>query len=480
MATSAPDTSALSQNNPDLQGPAQPPMAAPDAPAQAAQPPAAPAGPSKPSLWQNILMGALTGMAGSAGQKHFGGGVAAGAGGFLQHQQEQKENAIQQQKADAQTQEAQSTIKFQSAQAANAVAEAAKNNAIAASLPQEARDAHDKNSVALMAQFQGLGIPATVVADDTHDGAKGALEALTNSQGAVPHLFNIEVGGQHFAYDLSQISATPQGLSILNQARGIQGQPPLTAAQWKATPPAAQGPAMTQALEFLNPPPSKNAGEATGKLEQYKAYQQAYSKNPNADPDSLNRLNDTVKNLQIMKDSLMSTEKDLAATKAKISGDQALATNAGKIKQANDQTPQWLPKVGADEKKKAELAENIAENAIQAADILHKRPDMFGPVSGRITNIDQMKGNDDPDIAKMGVIIHNVAMANSGVHGFRSQEGVKDTENDLINKFHNGPRSIANALLFLTKSTQTFIDNARPEGYKTHSKMGGALKGMSQ
>lgn len=477
---SAADTSALS--SPDaaqtegLNGP-PPTTQAPSGATPAASP--APAGPSKPSLWQNILMGALTGMAGSAGQKNFGGGAAAGAGGFLHHQQEQKENAIQQQKADAQTQEAQSTIKFQSAQAANSVAEASKNNAIAASLPTEARDAHDKNSVAMLGALQGLGLSPVVSADDTHEGAKGALEALTNSQGAVPHLFNVEVGGQHFAYDLNQISQTPQGLSLINQARNIQGQTPLTAAQWKQTPPAAQSQAAEGALSFLNPAPSKNATEATGKLEQYKAFQQAYSKNPNADPDSLKKLNDTVKNLQTMKDSLMDTETTLAKTKAQVAGDQALKTNQGKIDQANAQTPQWLPKVGADEKKKAELAENIAENSNQLAQVFHSRPDMFGPAAGRFTTVEQMVGNNDPDIAKVGTLIHNIAMANSGVHGFRSQEGVKETEQLLLNHFKNGVQSMSSALVGLTKSTQTFIDNARPEGYKTHSKMGGALRGMT-
>jgi hypothetical protein len=138
----------------------------------------------------------------------------------------------------------------------------------------------------------------------------------------------------------------------------------------------------------------------------------------------------------------------------------------------------WQPKVSSDEKKKAELAENIAENANQAASIMIKRPELFGPAAGRFTSIDQMIGNNDPAISQMGITIHNIAMANSGVHGFRSQEGVEATEKLLLNNFRNGPQAVGNALKGLTNSTQTFIDNARPESYKTHSKQGGALKGM--
>lgn len=467
--------SALSQANPDLSGDIGTP--APQAPAGA--PPAAPT-PTPAPLWKQVVMGALAGMAGSAGQKHFGGGLAAGAGGELAQVQQQKENALQQQQAATQQAKAQSDIKFQSAQAANGVAEAAVNNAKAQALPQEAQDAHEKNSLALVSQLQDLGITPTVVAPDTNDGVHGALNALNSAgsaQGGVPHVLNVEVGGQHLVYDLSQLSGTPQGLAMVNKTRDMQGQPAITTAQWRQTPKPAQSQAMEDSLNFTKGgAPPKNSNEATSNLAQYQAFQKAYALRKDADPAALKQLNDTVANLSAMKGALQNNEKTVAGIKTQ----QALALNQGKIDQANAQTPQWLPKVGADEKKKAELAENIAHNANDVATILHSRPDLFGPAAGRFTQIEQLTGNNDPDISKLGVAIHNIAMANSGVHGFRSNEGVKDTEKGLLNKFTNGPQAVANAVLGLTRSTQTFIDNARPENYKTHSKMGGALKGMAQ
>lgn len=138
----------------------------------------------------------------------------------------------------------------------------------------------------------------------------------------------------------------------------------------------------------------------------------------------------------------------------------------------------WNNNVGADEKKKAELAENIAFNANEVAKMVMKRPDILGSVAGRFTSAQQMIGNNDPDISALGVHIHNMAMANSGVHGFRSQEGVESYERQLLNNFKNGPAAMAGALRASTGSVQTFIDNARPEGYKTHSKQGGAVRGM--
>jgi hypothetical protein len=71
-----------------------------------------------------------------------------------------------------------------------------------------------------------------------------------------------------------------------------------------------------------------------------------------------------------------------------------------------------------------------------------------------------------------------MAMANSGVHGFRSQEGVQSYENQLLNNFHNGPKAVAGALRASVGSVQTFIDNAHPRTYRTHSANGGAIRGM--
>src|SRR5260370_12532085 len=86
-----------------------------------------------------------------------------------------------------------------------------------------------------------------------------------------------------------------------------------------------------------------------------------------------------------------------------------------------------------------------------------------------------MVGNNDTDISAVGMAVHNIAMANNGVHGLRSAEEVQRTEQKIINGFKNGPQAVAGALGEITNSVQTFIDEARPEGYGTHSKSGGAV-----
>jgi hypothetical protein len=177
----------------------------------------------------------------------------------------------------------------------------------------------------------------------------------------------------------------------------------------------------------------------------------------------------------------MSSKAETDRIKANAASAKAgAAVTAANAKAAQGDSPEWKPKVTADQKKKADLSENIAVNAEAVAQILKKRPDLVGTIAGRFTNIQQVMGNNDPDISAIGTHIHNIAMANSGVHGFRSHEGVRDNEAQLFNNFKNGPRAVGGALKASVDSVQTFVDAARPETYKTHSKMGGVLKGMHQ
>ncbi len=142
-------------------------------------------------------------------------------------------------------------------------------------------------------------------------------------------------------------------------------------------------------------------------------------------------------------------------------GKYQTGVDSARQKQADAQGAEWKPKVTGDEKKKAGLAENIALNSISVNDALARRPDLVGAISGRFTNTEQMVGNNDTDISAVGMAVHNIAMAR--------------TEQKIINGFKNGPQAVAGALGEITNSVQTFIDEARPEGYGTHSKSGGAV-----
>lgn len=326
----APDPSTVAPQGP------MPSLGAAPAPPSLAQ-----ATPTRPSVWSAVVQGALQGLAGSAGANHFGSGLAGGAANVLA----QKQLAVENQRAQAAQD---SSIKFQSAQAAQSVAEATRNNAVAAALPQEAADAHGKSQLEMAQSLQSMGITPTVIADDTHAGATAGLQSLTQSQGAVPHLFNLEVGGQHLAYDLTQLSGTPQGLTLINNTRDIQGLPPLTAAQWKQTPKPAQAQTAESALKFFAPPPSKSLPEAEGKLQQYQGWLKAYNMRPDADPVAAAKVQSVVDNLTGIRDGLKTQAKSTVASDAyskayaqKTARDAA--DKAGYQSQATGDVTGWTP-----------------------------------------------------------------------------------------------------------------------------------------
>jgi len=71
-------------------------------------------------------------------------------------------------------------------------------------------------------------------------------------------------------------------------------------------------------------------------------------------------------------------------------------------------------------------------------------------------------------------------MANAGIHGMRSKDAADSYADQVLNHFKNGPKGIYGGLKSSADSVQTFIDAARPDTYKTHSKNGGATRGMMQ
>jgi hypothetical protein len=115
----------------------------------------------------------------------------------------------------------------------------------------------------------------------------------------------------------------------------------------------------------------------------------------------------------------------------------------------------------ADRIKRSDLARNVETNAIGFKQLIKDNPNLFGKVAGHFTTTEQMIGSDDPAIARVGVAVHNMALASNGAHGVRSQEAVKDTENEILNHFRNGPEATMAAVDELVGSVQTFREDAR-------------------
>lgn len=127
-------------------------------------------------------------------------------------------------------------------------------------------------------------------------------------------------------------------------------------------------------------------------------------------------------------------------------------------------------KPSADRLKRGDLAANAIHNLNNVEEIIGRRgDDLFGPIMGRIANVRDMVGSDDPDIAAIGTEIHNYALASNGAHGVRSQQAVEKTEDEILKQMKRGTngalggiRAAKDSLLDFVKDQQ-LGNRARPQ-----------------
>lgn len=121
-------------------------------------------------------------------------------------------------------------------------------------------------------------------------------------------------------------------------------------------------------------------------------------------------------------------------------------------------------KISSDEQKRADLAQNMNENIDQLEDILNRRPDLFGPVAGRMTQAKVALGTDDQDAAKLFTLEHQLGMVAQGAHGMRSAQGVESAAKSLTNGFKNSPEATRAALESARTSVATFLRDSQAPG----------------
>jgi hypothetical protein len=126
-----------------------------------------------------------------------------------------------------------------------------------------------------------------------------------------------------------------------------------------------------------------------------------------------------------------------------------------------------------DEQRRADLSENLNENLATLEDIVTRRPDLFGPVMGRVTGVRQMIGSDDPDIGALETIKHQIGMAQVSAHGMRSAQGVGAAAESILNSFKNGPDAVKASIAAARNSVKTFTEDVN----KTQNR--GAQNGSS-
>lgn len=299
--------------------------------------------PSGSNPWAFLFQTLAAGLSGGAKSKNFATGLGNGVDTYVQ------QDALRQKQAQDAAQSA-STIKFQTAQAANMVADTALRDAQLHNLPQEQQDAHNAASLQTMKDLEAMGVTPTLVTANNKGGAeaKAGLEQLTNSHGGVPPLFTINLGDKVVGYDLNKLSQTPQGLNSVNQMRQVQGLDPIDPQIWAQTPKQLQVQQTNAALGFYNPDPSEQT------LAQYQNYlDTAKSAPPSPDRDA------TVAKLQAV---VSRTQGTLDAVNTR--------DNANKAAAAQSLIPVEAQKAAAVAKAQLpyELAKTKAEQAVKDGD----------------------------------------------------------------------------------------------------------------
>lgn len=124
----------------------------------------------------------------------------------------------------------------------------------------------------------------------------------------------------------------------------------------------------------------------------------------------------------------------------------------------------------ADEQRRADLAENLTENLDALEDIAKRRPELFGPLAGRWAEMKQKFGSDDPDLAQLQVIEHQIGMAQISAHGMRSAQGVQAAADSIMNNLHNGPGAVLASTQAVRNSIKTFTQDVEKKTGKGEEK----------
>jgi hypothetical protein len=193
-----------------------------------------------------------------------------------------------------------SKVKFASAQAAAMVSDAAIKDKQLHTMDEDHQMFVTNNGLSQLKDMQALGLTPTLVTDNNKGGqaAMVGLQSLTDTHGAVPPMFTINLGHQVVGFDLNQLAAAPQILDEVNKYRSITGQAPMTQQGWAQLPQSVKLDQTNAALSFSNPMPSE------ANLATYKNYLATAKMAPDSPTKAANvaKLQSTVDGMQKVMD----------------------------------------------------------------------------------------------------------------------------------------------------------------------------------
>jgi hypothetical protein len=374
-------------SNPLLSASAPDPTQSEPSQSPSAATPQAPINTGQPSFWKTVAASALAGLTG-AGAPNFAAGVGAGARAY---------NAQQQQKVDNQNQA--QLLQFESLKSAHATVLAANEARAADNANEKAKLEISAMHDAAEEHAEELGFPPKVVissdqTSDFHAQSAGALNTLAqqNPSGKVPQITTTnDPAGKDPTHNLNVYSISPtdvqnnetNALKLINQARSVQmpGSSPMDSSDLQKAG-AAKSPGnwregaaelANDSMSFLYRTPavsSKNYKSGEGASENAAILatlnQQAtnYAKQPNADPQVQNFLQNKINIFKALSDDALT--KFSQGQSATISGTAGAEANAAQQKSAAEQdTPQGRATLAKTVQEKITSQNTNADKGIQ-------------------------------------------------------------------------------------------------------------------
>lgn len=240
---------------------------------------------------------------------------------------------------------------------------------------------------------------------------------------AEAQLATLKVGTQHFedmAQELSGAIDQPSYTAALQRmaARGIPGAAEMIQQHPQYDP------------QFV----AQHVQTAIPVIEQLKAKQKDLEIQATAARDAANAQHKT------NEEKLTRRGQDITAAHNKATEEQAASS-------ANDK------KITAVQNRAA-LADNVESNLKTIEDVMKNRPELFGKISGNLSNAALAIGSNDPDKLRYNEAVENLAKANAGMHNMRSKYSM---DGDIKNlNFKNGVDGLKGTVQSIRDSATQF------------------------
>ena len=108
------------------------------------------------------------------------------------------------------------------------------------------------------------------------------------------------------------------------------------------------------------------------------------------------------------------------------------------------------------ERNKADMASSAAQQIDDMKDIVKKRPDIFGPASGRVTDFNVWVGSQDPDAQRFRAARTIAGDHLAGTFGGRSEAALNALDS-AIGHFRDNPAAIEAGLNQLKEANHLFL-----------------------